>query len=120
MLASEPQRAALIRITNGADLVAPASLHWEVGNAMSALLKRRRATLADVQRCLAAYAAIPLRLVDVDLTFALEVAAENNLYAYDAYLVTCALAQRAPLLTLDMGLGRAATNSGVQLLEVSA
>jgi len=120
VLASEPQRAALIGVTEGVDLVAPASEHWEVGNALSAFLKRRRATLADVQRCLVAYASIPLRLVEVDLAFALEVAAEHDLYAYDAYLITCALAQRAPLLTLDRGLASAATNAGVQLLEVPA
>ena len=85
---------------------------------MRALLKRRRASLADVQRCLVAYATVPLRLVEVDLALALEIAAEHNLYAYDAYLVTCALAQRAPILTLDQGLARAATNAGVQLVEV--
>jgi predicted nucleic acid-binding protein len=118
VLASESQRASLILITDGHDLVAPASVHWEIGNAMSAFLKRRRATLADVQRCILAYASIPLRLVDVDLAIALGVAAKHNLYAYDAYLVTCALAQRAPLLTLDQGLARAATDAGVQLMEV--
>lgn len=118
VLASEPQRAVLIRVTDGADLVAPASVHWEIGNALSAFLKRRRATLAQLQRCLVAYAAIPLRLVDVDLALALELASEHNLYAYDAYLLTCALSQRAPLLTLDQGLARAATSSGVELVEV--
>lgn len=35
-----------------------------------------------------------------NLTLALEIAAEHGLYAYDAYLITCALGQRAPLLTL--------------------
>jgi predicted nucleic acid-binding protein len=119
VLTSEPQRHALIRATEGADLVAPGSVHWEIGNAMSALLKRRRATPAEVQRCLAAYAAIPLRLVEVDLALALEIAAEHGLYAYDAYLITCALAQRAPLLTLDKGLSRAAASAGAQLVEVS-
>lgn len=118
VLASEPLRAVLVGLTTGAELVAPASVHWEVGNALSGLLKKRRATLADVQRCLDAYARIPLRLVDVDLALALEVAGEHNLYAYDAYLITCALSQRAPLLTLDQGLARAATTAGVHLVEV--
>lgn len=118
VLVSEPQRAALIRATTGADLIAPASVHWEIGNALSALLKRRRATLAEVQRCLAAYASVPLRLVDVDLAMALRISAEYSLYAYDAYLIACALAQRAPLLTLDQGLARAAASSGVTLVEV--
>ena len=120
VLVSEPQRAALVRASHGADLVAPGSVHWEVGNAMSALLKRHRATLAQVRSALAAYSAIPIRLVDVDLALALEVAAEHSLYAYDAYLITSALAQRAPLLTLDHGLSRAATAAGVACLEVKA
>jgi hypothetical protein len=31
-----------------------------------------------------------MRLVDVDLAVALEIAAEHGLYAYDACLITCA------------------------------
>lgn len=118
VLVSEPQRAALIRVTDGVELVAPGSVHWEIGNALSAFLKRKKATLTEVQRCLVAYTAIPLRLVEVDLALALEVAAEHRLYAYDAYLITCALAHRSPLLTLDQGLILAAAKSGVQILEV--
>jgi predicted nucleic acid-binding protein len=118
VLVSEPERGAVVRATIGADLVAPGSVHWEVGNAMSALFKRRRATLPQVQRALAVYAAIPIRLIDTDLALALEIAAEHDLYAYDAYLMTCALAQRAPLLTLDQGLTRVASAAGVQLLEI--
>lgn len=120
VLVGEAGRNALIAVTVGVELLAPASVHWEVGNALSALLKRKRVTLAQAQRALAAYAAIPIRFLEVDLVVALEIAAEQNLYAYDAYLLTCALAQRAPLLTLDHGLQRAATAAGVQLVEVSA
>ena len=118
VLASEPERTRLVRATEGAELVAPASVHWEVGNALSALVKRRRATLADVQRAVQAYAAIPIRFVEVDLALALEVAAEHGLYAYDAYLITCALAHRSLLLTLDRGLARAAAVAGVTVMEV--
>ena len=67
VLLSEPERAMLVRVTRGAELVAPASVHWEIGNALSAGLKRRRLTLAEGQRALTAYAAIPIRFVDVDL-----------------------------------------------------
>ena len=119
VLVSEPERAGIITATQGVDLVAPASVHWEVGNALSALLKRRRATLAQAQLALTAYSSIPMRLLDVDLALALEIASEHALYAYDAYLITCSLSQRAPLLTLDRGLARAATAAGTQLLELS-
>lgn len=120
VLVSETQRATLIRLTSGQDLMAPGSVHWEVGNALSAFLKRRRATLADVKKCLLAYAQIPLRLLDVDLAHALEVANEYGIYAYDAYLVTCALSQRAPLLTLDQDLLRVARKAGANVLELPA
>ncbi len=119
VLVSEPERAGLVEATQGVDLFAPASVHWEVGNALSALLKRRRATLAQVQLALTAYSSVPIRLLDVDLALALEIASEHGLYAYDAYLITCSLSQRAPLLTLDRGLARAATAAGTRLLEFS-
>ncbi len=116
VLLSEPERAMLVRITRGTELVAPASVHWEIGNALSAGLKRRRLTLAQGQRALTAYAAIPIRFVDVDLALSLELAAEHGIYAYDAYLLTCALQQRAPLLTLDAGLVRTANTLGIDLV----
>lgn len=116
VLLSEPERAVLVRVTRGIELVAPASVHWEVGNALSAGLKRRRFTLAEGQRALTAYAAIPMRLVDVDLALSLDLAAEHSLDAYDAYLLTCALQHRAPLLTLDAGLIRTANTLGINLV----
>lgn len=118
VLTGDPARAHLIARTQGADLLAPGSVHWEVGNAFSALLKRRRLKLAEVQAALAAYAQIPIRFVDVDLAGALELADRFGLYAYDAYLMACARRQRAPLLTLDARLGRAAREAGVELMEV--
>ena len=120
VLLSEPERAALIRATKGTELMAPASVHWEIGNALSAALKRRRLTLAQAQRALTAYAGIAIRFVEVDLALSLELAAEHGLYAYDAYLLTCALQQRAPLLTLDAALSRTATGIGIDLLALAS
>jgi predicted nucleic acid-binding protein len=119
VLTGEPTRDHLIARTQGADLLAPGSVHWEIGNAFSALLKRRRVRLSEVQSALAAYAQIPIRFVDVELAAALELADRFGLYAYDAYLMACARRQRAPLLTLDGRLGRAAREAGVELVEVS-
>jgi predicted nucleic acid-binding protein len=120
VLTGEPTRDHLIARTQGAELVAPGSVHWEVGNAFSALVKRRRLKLPEVQAALAAYAQIPIRFVDVELAVALELADRFGLYGYDACLMACARRQRAPLLTLDARLGRAAKEAGVELMEVSA
>ena len=118
VLTSEPERGILVQATRGADLVAPASVHWEVGNTLGAMLKRDRITLAQALQAVAAYQQIPIRFMEIDLETALQLAAEHDLHAYDAYVIACASRQRCGLLALDHGLLRAAKAAGVRVVEV--
>lgn len=118
VIAGEPTKDTLIRVTRGADLLAPPSLHWELGNALAAQLRRGRLTLDQAQRLLRSYMRIPIQFVDVSLESALEIAEERGIYAYDAYVIACAEKYRCPLLTLDRGLDRAAVEAGVEVMEV--
>ena len=119
VLTSEPERAGLVESTRGATLIAPASVHWEVGNALAAMFKRRRIDRRQIRQVLKSYELIPIRYVDVPLEEALELAAERGLYAYDAYVLACAVSQRCKLVSLDKGLIRAAGEVGVGVVEVS-
>jgi predicted nucleic acid-binding protein len=98
----------LIRLTTGADLSAPLSLYWEIGNALSAMLKRKRTTLAEARQALIEYQKIPIRFLDVALDDMLVAVEHYQLYAYDAYFLVCARQQACPLITLDGGLQTAA------------
>lgn len=118
VLVGEPHRAALINVTRGSDLVAPPSVHWEVGNAFSAMFKRQRLTLRQAHRALEAYQQIPIRFSDVGLAQALKVSKGLDIYAYDAYVLACAVKHRCGLLSLDRGLIDAATRAGIEALEV--
>ena len=118
VLLNEPHRDEVVAVTAGATLCAPASLPWEMGNALSASLKRRRFSLDITQAAAASYEKIPIRLVPVDLATALELAHRHRLYAYDAYLLATCLALRAPLLTLDQSLHKAAVATRISVLEV--
>lgn len=118
VVANEPEKAALVAQTQGADLFAPLSLPWELGNAFSAMLKRKRITLEQAKAAVEAYEQIPITPVDIDLTLALEWADRLKIYAYDAYFIVCALDRNCPLLTLDSGLSYAAKVAGVTVLEV--
>jgi predicted nucleic acid-binding protein len=113
------EKARLVELTRGRGIIAPASVHWEVGNAFSSLLKRRQVTHTDVVKALEAYEQIPIRFLDVDLGVALQIASDLSIYAYDAYLIACARENGAPLLALDRGLIKAARHLGVQVLEVT-
>jgi predicted nucleic acid-binding protein len=62
---------------------------------------------------------VPVRLVEVDVTAAPATALRRGLYAYDAYVLEAARAQRAPLLTLHKALARSAAAEGLPLVEVT-
>jgi len=117
---NEPTKAVLIRLTTGADLIAPLSLHWKIGNALSAMLKRKRITEEEAQHALVEYQKIPIRFLDVPLDEALQIVAQHLIYAYDAYFIVCARNQSSALLTLDGGLQTVARAVHISLVEVTA
>ena len=113
----EPKRAALVAATRGAVLLASAALPWELGNALVATVRRRRLSAAEAAEAWAAFEAVPIRLVEVDIGEAVATAIELGLYACDAYVLVVARSRRLPLLTLDQRLGAAATRARIGLVE---
>jgi len=113
------EKEKLVAMTDEAELIAPLSVHWEIGNAFSSLLKRKRVTIDEAVRAIEIYLQIPIRFVEVELTESLELANELGLYAYDAYLLRCAAKYRLPLLTLDARLTQVAKEKKIQVLEVA-
>jgi len=118
VIADEPEKERLVELTNGADLISPQSVHWEIGNAFSAMLKRNQATLAQALQAIKIYRQIPIRLMDVDITHSLELSKTFNIYAYDAYIISCALKHNCPAVTLDRSLLRVLKQAGAKTLEV--
>ena len=114
----EPERDRIVELVRGCTLVGPGSIPWEIGNAFSSMLKQHRLDLKTAQRGVAIFQSVRIRYISVDMENALSIACANNLYAYDAYFLDCALRLSAPLLTLDRALQRAARNVGVRVLEV--
>lgn len=118
VITNEEHKPRLIEITKGEELVAPSSIHWEVGNAFSAMFRRKRIDLKQARKALEQYRLIPIRLVEVDLESSLLIAQQYGLYAYDAYFLECAVQFKLPLLTLDMVLFDAARKMGVETEEI--
>ena len=118
VVTKEPDREAILAATRGAALFSPRSLPWEIGNAFSAMFKQRRITKEQALEALALYQRIPLQLVDVSLAQALTLASQQNIYAYDAYMLLCAQRQHASLLALDTALLQTARVIGVPVVEL--
>jgi predicted nucleic acid-binding protein len=119
VIANEPEKSLLIAKTQGYELFAPHSIYWEIGNAFSAMIKRGRITLEQATTAIEIYEEIPINLVEVDLKKALKIVDKHKVYAYDAYMIVCALNRDCPLLTMDGGLIYAAKAAGVEVWEVN-
>lgn len=118
VLLNESSKAQLLEVTRGAELLSPPSLPWEIGNALTALLKRRRIDLAQAQAALDGFSQIPIRLSGIDMERAVETAGRHDIYAYDAYVIECARQHAAPLLSLDQRQCQVAAEVGIKTVEV--
>lgn len=118
VLLGEEGRERIVEAAEGADLIAPASLHWEIGNAFSAMFKRGRLSATTAIEAAGRYQEIPIQFVEVGLPESIRLSDEFGLYAYDAYMLVAARRHRTPLLTLDGGLQEAARNVGIDLIDL--
>ncbi len=118
VIANEPEKGILIKLTEGANLLAPSSVYWEVGNAFSAMFRKGRTDFKKVKQALKIFKQIPIRFVDVELEKSLKLAKETNCYCYDAYLLRCSQKYHAPLITLDRKLLNAAKTLSIEIIKV--
>jgi predicted nucleic acid-binding protein len=115
----EPEKGGLIEATDGNELVAPAVLPYEIGNALSSLARRKIITERQLAAAWDAAAAVPVELATVNVRAALLLAGHFGIYAYDAYFLQCAQDTKCPLLTLDRSLKRIAEELSIELVELS-
>lgn len=108
----------MIALTVGHDLIAPEILPFEIGNALSAMIKRGRLSKEEGMLAYEETRKVPVELWGIDIRKALAIASRHKIYAYDAYFLECAQATRCPLLTLDMALKKIAVKIGITVLEV--
>jgi len=101
VLLEEPEKHSIIEATKGVEIKAPVCLRYEIGNALSAMAKRKRLTKSEIQKIISLFEVLPIQEVDIDLSDSLNIALKNNIYAYDAYYLSVAKKHKIPLLSLD-------------------
>lgn len=115
---NEAEKSLILDITQGAQLLSPESVHWEIGNAFSAMIKRERIIFKLAQQGIKEYQKIPIKFITVDILSTIELVETFKMYAYDAYLIKCCMQTDTPLLTLDKGLINIAKSVGIQVMEI--
>lgn len=114
---NEPQKPRIIELTEDSNVLAPDLLPYEIGNALSAMVKRRQVSASEALEAEKRARKIPVRLVAVDVQASLQMALEQNIYAYDAYFLHCSKSFSGLLLTLDRRMKQVARSLDLRLLE---
>jgi predicted nucleic acid-binding protein len=117
-LLDEPEKQAVVEATMGSVVCAPASLRWEVGNAATAGVKRRRLRTERARQLVAYFEQVTVRELAIDILRAVDLGLELGIYAYDAYILEAARSSGFPLLALDGPIRRNAEKIGLPLVEL--
>ncbi|HPA47660.1 MAG TPA: type II toxin-antitoxin system VapC family toxin [bacterium] len=114
---NEPERSRIIELTMGQELIAPEVLPFEIGNALTAMVKKGTLGRPEIVSVWDKVQSIPVDLRSIDIGAALGMAVRFGIYAYDAYFLECALTLHLPLLTLDRNMKHVARELGIDILE---
>ena len=115
VILDEPEKPALVTETEGATLLAPACLSWEIGNAFSAILKRKRMNFESVLKGLSIFDMIAIQEMEASLVDALKLCHRYDIYAYDAYYLQLAKRSSLALFSLDRRMIEVAQQENIQV-----
>jgi len=101
VIVKEPERDLVIELTQGAVMVSPNMVAYEIANALTKMMKKK---VVEKERMINAYnyfQKIPVKTIEIDIEKALEIAWDYKIYAYDACYLEAAKRLNLPLLTFD-------------------
>lgn len=119
VLVNESHKQVIIEHTKNSELQSPESIDAEIGNALSAMIKRERISVSKAKQIINQFDLVPLRRTPIRLKEALELSEKFSIYAYDSYVLDCAKQYRIPLLSLDTRMIEVANELNITVLEVS-
>ena len=115
-LLNQEAKNQVVQKVGSAQLVAPQCLPYEVGNAVSKLIKRKLISIVDGVAVYHEFIRIPLRLIEPDIPESIIIAGNTDSYAYDSYYISVAKRLNMPLFTLDEKMKDTAKSQGVVCL----
>ena len=115
-LLNQESKDLVVRKVGERSLVAPHCMPYEIGNAVSKLMKRKLISIVDGVAVYHEFARIPVRFVDPDIPDSILIAGNTDSYAYDSYYISVAKRLGMPLFTLDDTMKSNAQKQGVSCL----
>ena len=115
-LLNQKESKNVVSIVGENQLVAPSCLPFEIGNAISKLIKRKLISVYEGVSVFHEFARIPIRLIEPDIPNSIVIAGESESYAYDCYYLNIASQMVLPLFTYDDKMKETAEKRGIKCL----
>jgi len=117
VIADEPESQIVINYTQGATLVSPVILSFEVANAISRMMRKNIInSMKQMIDLIRNYKKIPIKTVNIDLEKALEISWRYKIYAYDAFYLEAAKRLQLPFITFDIGMKKIGRELGIDII----
>jgi len=116
VIVKEPERDLVIKLTQGAVMVSPNMVSYEIANALTKMMKKK---IIEKERMVDAYryfAKIPVKAIEINIEKALEIAWDYKIYAYDACYLEAAKRLNLPLLTFDGNMIKVAKELNIKII----
>lgn len=114
---NEPEKDMIIRLTEGYDLIAPEVLPFEIGNALTAMMKKKRIRGRRGHFRVEYGSAYSSRLSADRYQSGFKYSNSLQHICMRFLFLECALNLRSPLLTLDRRMNGIAHKIGIQVME---
>ena len=116
VIVKEPERDLVIQLTQDATIVSPNMVSYEIANALTKMMKKKIIEKEQMKNAYNYFKKIPIKIIEVDMEQALEIAWDFKIYAYDACYLESAKRLHLPLLTFDINMIKVGTELGIDIL----
>jgi predicted nucleic acid-binding protein len=116
VIVKEPERDLVIQLTNDAVIISPDMVNYEIANGLTKMMKKRIIEKERMINAFQYFKKISIRMIEVDIEKALEIAWEHKIYAYDACYLETAVRLNLPLLTFDGNMTRVGKQLGIDIV----
>ena len=115
----EQEKEPIIKATAKAKLISPEILPYEIGNAISKMVRRDLISATNALKSFSITQQIPVELNSINIENALNISSKFKIYSYDAYFLQCAIENNTPILSLDRQLIRIANSLNIKVIQLS-
>jgi len=116
VVAMEPEREKVIKLTKGVKIICPDVISYEIANSLTKMMKKKIINKEHMLTMFGYYEKIIIKQANIDFMQVLEIAWSYKIYSYDACYLELAKRLKLPLLTFDNQMAIIGKEMGINIL----